>query len=74
MDDKKDHLARITISLSEGICRLVDEERSKVRLLRSQWIREAILEKLGRVEKENLKLIEMEREIERLKDSLNKPK
>ena len=58
---------RITISIPKDICRHLDEEREKLRVLRSHWIREAILEKLGRVEKENLKFSEMEREIETLK-------
>ncbi len=58
---------RVTISIPEDICRHMDEEREKQRVLRSHWIREAILEKLGRVEKENLKFSEMEREIEKLK-------
>jgi len=29
MDDKKDPFARITISLSNGVCGLIDEERLK---------------------------------------------
>lgn len=62
---------RITISISEEICRHMDEEREKIRVLRSHWIREAILEKLGRVEKENLKFIEMEREIEKLRNLIH---
>lgn len=58
---------RVTISIPEDICRHVDEDRKRLRVLRSHWIREAILEKLGRIEKENLKFSELEREIETLK-------
>lgn len=63
---------RVTISLPEEICRHIDGERLKTRVLRSHWIREAILEKLGRVERENLKFAEMEREIEKLKRMIGK--